>query len=396
MPVTAGTTDIYLPDGRLSRPPVDPRIWVEGEPLSANLLARDVSSAVAWHRQRPLFVGLSTSATAIASSTWTLIPLHAELVDNYAGHTDASNSSRWYAPETENFTEYYLVTAYVPVSYTGGTGPSFITGLRVNGAGTIYEGNKISATSGHVVNGQVIDLIGMNPGDYVQAMAWHNTGASQNTSVSGKCPSLHARWVCAYPIDTVNRPATLRTWTDTDLVTADATGTVGSSTKVPVNREVRDVIRYLHQPPTLRVTSQGTAQTVAANTWTAINMASQTFDTHAMWAVSPNPSRIVCTQAGLYYVAGLFAVDSDATPASYVQARLRHTILAGGTADYYGQSAMRATGAASPGDAVYATGMIRMAAGDYVELMGWQNDGTKAVKTAAGDCARVIAIQMAA
>lgn len=400
MPAKGGSMEFVLPDGSTFLPPADALDYAELTPASATRLNYEVGGTVAFHRQRPLFIGLSTSATAIPNNTQTLVPMNSELVDNYYGHTDASNSSRWWAQESNSISDWYLVSGYCPVSYTGGTAASFITGLRLTGAGTVYEGNKISATSGHVVNGQVIDLVEMDAfaEEYVQLMAWQNTGASQNTGVSGKCPSLHVRYILSTPIDPVSKPGTLHTWIDDDQATADATGASpagGSGVKVPLNREIRDVVKYLNCPPTARITSQGTAQTIAASTWTAINMVTESLDTHGMWAAG-QPSRIVCQQAGLYLIAGLFAVDADATPTGYVQARLRHTILAGGTADYYGQSAMRSTGASSPGDAVYASAMIRMAVGDYVELMGFQTDGTRNIKTGAGDCARVIAVQKAA
>jgi hypothetical protein len=389
------TLQTTTPDGQIVDLPVDPQTWTEAQRVRVQDLYRDVSGTVAWARRRTQFMGIQTAAQSISSSTFTALDLDTELIDTDAGHSLTTNISRWTAPTSTNTTDYYLINGYVPFNYSGGTASTFITGLRINGAGTTFEGNKIGATSAHIVDGMVIDLIGLSAGDYVQLMGWQNTGSSQNTAVSAKTPSLNIRWACSSPATSVNLPSP-HTWLDSDLATADATGTSGGHTLVPFNREIRDPIRWLNRPPTLRVTSAGTSQTIAANTWTAITMVTETIDTHAMWAASPNPTRIVCAQPGLYLIVGLFAVDADATPSSYVQARIRHTIAAGGTADYYGQSSMRATGASSPGDAVYATAMIRMVANDYIELLGWQNDGTRNVKTGAGDCARVIALFMAA
>jgi hypothetical protein len=379
------------PDGRQVALPVQPTTWVEGQRVPVQNLYADVSATVAWARRRTQFLGMQSAAQSVSSSSWTALDLDTEIIDTDGGHARTS-LAEWLAPDSTSTFDYYLIIGYVPINYSGGTGATIAAGLDLGGGLDRFEGSKISASGAHVATAMIVELVDMTPGiDFVRLLAWQNTGSSQNTLVTSKTPSLQVRWVGSTGTS-VDVPSP-HTWVDADRATADATGTVGGHVLVPFNREIRDVIRWLNRPAAVRVTSVGTSQTVAANTWTAINMTTETIDTHGMWAVSPNPSRIVCTQPGLYFVSGLYATASDASPASYVQARLRHTIAAGGTADYYGQSAMRATGASSPGDAVYANAYIRMAAGDYVELMGWQNDGTKAVLGAAArESSRLIAV----
>src|SRR5258708_6129536 len=104
---------LWLPGGLGVTPPVDPRTWVEqaagidGQALKAKWLEVDVGSAVAFHRQRPAFQGIDNVGSSLVTSTWTSMPL-AEIADNAAGHSDAVNTSRWYAPSTSTGADWYL------------------------------------------------------------------------------------------------------------------------------------------------------------------------------------------------------------------------------------------------------------------------------------------------
>ena len=192
-------TSAYLPDGQLAILPVIPRTWVDtgpttiGDSARAPLLQLDVSANVMWQRQRPLFQGFQSVAQSIPSGTWTAITGLNELSDNWSGHSDASNTGRYYAPDTRNGSpgDWYLCIGYVPYAVTS-TSTVHFAGLRVTGSANVIEGGKISGGTGHNVDSMIVDLVQLNgfANDYVELMARQTSGSAANTVVSGKSSSL--------------------------------------------------------------------------------------------------------------------------------------------------------------------------------------------------------------
>jgi hypothetical protein len=368
----------FLPDGTGTIVPVTPRIWADsgaatlGDPLRAPLITLDVSSTVLWHRQRPLFHGIQTLAQSIPASTWTANTGLGELADNWAGHSDTTNTGRYFPPNTTTGGDWYLCSGLVPFN-TNSTADAHIAGIRVTGS-TVYEGAKLPGGTGHLLTVPVVDLIQLNPSsDYIELGAWHNEAAAVNTVVSGKLPSLQARWVCINPavMSTAALPGAPHAWTGTDILTASATG----ANKVPLNTEIRDVIRYLINPPIFRVHTSGTSQTIpsGAGTWTAFTWQGESVDNYGMWS---SGASVTCQRAGVYYVAGTGAVTETSTKAGYRAIRIHHTIAAGGSADYYGISAQPMTGTKTTGTSLIADAFIRMAVGDTLQLQFDQTNGS--------------------
>jgi hypothetical protein len=400
----------YLPDGQYVFLPVDPVTWtdqapgVKGTSLHAPNLEMDAGGCMLWHRQRPLFQGIATLAQSIPSRVYTAITGLSELVDLWSGHSDVTNTGRYFAPRTNSDDgagagDWYLATGYVPFSSSATN--DFIAGLRVNGGGTILEGARIAGGAGHVVDTMIIDLVKLsgNASDYLELVGYNDTAAAVNTAVSGKTPSLTVRWVCQSDNGFITNftpalPATPHTWTATDVLTGSATG----GAKVPLNVELRDMVRFLNNPPIARITASGTVQTIPTGTgWTSINFttAGETVDNYGGWAIA-NPSRYTCQRAGLYLIAGLGNLIETASNSGYRAIRLLQTFAAGGTQAYAGWSTvpdpLRPTGTA-----LYATGLIRMAAGDYVEVQMQQTSGaSRSLNTTAGNASRIVAVWMAA
>lgn len=402
-------TSVFLPDGQYVAIPRAPRTWVDagpgvlGDGLRAPLLTTDASAGVLWHRQRPLFQGISVAAQSIPSATFTPITL-AEIIDNYTGHSDTTNTGRYYAPATISNAaggDWYLCTGYIPWSTTDATTP-YMAALRVNGSTTV-ECGKVPSGTGHVVDTMALDLLQLNGnsggnGDYVELLGRQVSGSAVNTVVSGKSPSLTVRWVA---VDqawsgafTPALPASPHVWTDADVWSGSATG----SGRVPANTEVRDLLRFLHNPPIARVTSQSGSQTIpsGAGTWTSVNWTTtgKTVDNYGGWA-SANPSRYTCQRAGLYLVAGLVSVGEPGTNSGYRAVRLLQTFAGGGSQAYAGWTCLPAT-AGTTGTAIYAVGLLRMAVGDYVETQMSQTQGAAlTINTGANNCSRMIAVWMA-
>jgi hypothetical protein len=360
---------VYLPDGQQVLLPIIPRTWVDagpttpGDALRARLLTTDASGGAAWFRQRPLFHGIATLAQSIPASTWTSVTGLSELIDNYAGHSDASNTGRYYAPETNTGADWYLCTGLVPFS-TNSTTDTHIAGLRVNGT-TNYEGMRLPGGPGHVLTSAVIDLIQLDgaAGDYVELGAWHNESSAVNTVVSSKLPSLQVRWVSSGITTTPATPANPHTWTDTDIYTGSVTG----AGRVPLNTELRDALMFLLNPPMFRVHCSGTSQTIpsGAGTWTPITFTGKSVDPYGMWS---SGATVTCQRAGLYYVAGLAGCTEASSKTGYRASRIHQTLAAGGSQDYYGVSAVPMTGSKTTGTTLLVDAWIRMAVGDTLQL----------------------------
>jgi hypothetical protein len=401
----AGDVVVSLPSGQTVRMPTAPRTWVEksgatrGDPLRGKHLERDVSAAVAFHRNRPLFQGIRTTALSVPNSTFTTVPLDTELVDTHAGHSDVSNTSRWSVPHTANTTDWYLCTGYVPyVATTAAT--VHYAALRVNG-GTTLEGMKIAGNTGHQTVPMVVDLLELNGDflgatDYVELIARQNSGGAVNTVASGKTPSLTIRWACSGTESTAALPSP-RTWTAADLLTATTSG----GANVPLNTHIRDVCRFLNYPPTAKITSEGTTQTITTGTsYTSIQMTAEPFDNYGGHSNVTNNTRYTFQRAGLYFVSGLASIsegDGGSSGNGYRSCRLLQTIAAGGTKAFHGATVLPPT-SGTIGTAIHATTMMRAAVGDYVELQVSQTQSsgttTRTVANGAGNSSRLIAVWM--
>ncbi len=395
-------THAYLPDGQDTILPVIPRTWTDTGPTTvgdsnrAPLLQLDAGSNVMWQRQRPLFQGFQSVAQSIPSGTWTAITGLNELADNWSGHSDASNTSRYYAPNTVNGGpgDWYLCIGYVPYAVTS-TSTVHYAGLRVTGSANVVEGGKIAGGAGHNVDSMIVDLVQMNGGanDYVELMARQTSGGAVNTVVSGKVSSLTVRYIAANPSGAVFAtpalPATPHTWTGTDVLSASLTG----GGRVPLNVELRDTIAFLNNPPIARLTAEGGSQTIPTGAgWTSIQFPTETVDTYNGHNNATNNTRYTCQRAGLYLVAGYAAVAEPGTNSGYRAVRL----LMNGTAAYAGWTTIPAA-SGTAGTAIYSLALIRMAAGDYVETQMQQTQGAAlTIANGATNCARMIAVWMAA
>ncbi|RMI47612.1 hypothetical protein EBO15_01540 [Actinomadura harenae] len=397
-----------MPDGRVDMLPPQPMTWQDAVPATGQMasplrsvwLSADAGEAVVWHRQRPLFQGTATTAQSIPNTAYTAITGLAALVDNYGGANDTSNTGRYYGPITStgqpSAGDWYLVSGYVPMNFTATTG-IVIAGVRVSG-GTVQAGGRVPG-SAHAETAMVVDLVQMTGwgtatnsylGDWVELMAYQSSGAAATTLVSGKAPALTVRWVCASPAasssQVVAAPGIPHTWTASDIWTADATG----AGKVPLNRELRDAVRFMNYPPIARVTVDGSTQTIPSGaTWTSLSFTTEYVDTHSGWAPG-TPTKYIAPKAGLYYVGGFVNLIEAASPVGYRAIRL----LQNGTTAYAGWSMVPQT-TGTLGSALNAVGLIRMAAGDTIEVQVQQTQGAALSQyTNVGNAGRLIAVWM--
>lgn len=374
-------TPYFAPQAPATR--VEQAAAVPGGPILARDLEWDIAGNVAFHRRSVQFNGIG-GAQSIPNSAWTSIDLSA-IVDT-ADAQDPDHSSRvgWFNANTT--VGWHLVTGMVPLG-SATSGRVGIAGLLVNGT-TRYEGGRLTLGSGHATTMMACDLLNLSSGNYVELQVWHNSGAAVSTQASAtKVLQLTVRWACraasanAY---TVADPGVPRTWTATDILTADSTG----AGEVPWNVHVRDVLRWLQYPPAARIDSQGTSQTIPSGAWTSINFTAEQLDNYNGHSTSTNPSRYVCQRPGVYFVHGLAALNDPSGATGYRTSRL----LVNGTTAYAGTSTVAASGTTA-GSGTAATAHIRLAVGDYVELQSFQSQGSAlAVKSGQSDASRLICL----
>jgi hypothetical protein len=286
----------------------------------------------------------------------------------------------------------------VPLN-TGGT-----AGQKLNIAGVfngwdsvIYEGMKIPTVTGHAVDTMVVDILPTQPdggtGIFFQLSGWQDTTVSVTTVVSGKTPSLTVRWINGgRTYNTLTEPIAPHTLTAQDQLTADATGSspVSPGVKVPVNAHIFDSVEWYYSPPFVRITSQGSAQTIPTSTsFNSVQMPSAPTDIWGMWNSGAN-TRITIVQDGLYLVIGQVGT-AEATGGTGSRAV---RLLVNSTTIYGGNTSVPAT-SDTTGHALNAVALIQMVAGDFVEVQYMQNGGAaRAVRTGNGDCCKLIAMWM--
>lgn len=148
---------------------------------------------------------------------------------------------------------------------------------------------------------------------------------------------------------------TYTTWVDGQVVTAD-----------DLNTQLRDAGNFHKALPMVYLRASAT-QSIANNSDVALNFDTEDVKVDLTHSVVSNTSRIVCVTPGLYRLAGSIGWASNATGA-----RSARWFLNGGAVSYVIQQPAAATGnLGCPAPTI----LLRLAAGDYVELMARQSSG---------------------
>ena len=144
----------------------------------------------------PIYFGRSTSSDNLPDSTWVAISLDTDITKSDAGiHSTASNQTRVIATHPGMWEFVGGVSFFTP---TLGNVGRHISGLRKNGT-TFIRGRTdaagIDGSTSVVYNGNHW-FVDMAINDYVELMAWQETGTAQTTwtADSTTYPYLIARW----------------------------------------------------------------------------------------------------------------------------------------------------------------------------------------------------------
>ncbi|MGW1525466.1 hypothetical protein [Streptomyces sp. NPDC002159] len=133
------------------------------------------------------------------------------------------------------------------------------------------------------------------------------------------------------------------------------------------NAQVRDGIGYLLNEPVF-VGTQTSSQNVLHNTWTALNLNTEQFDTYGGHDNVTNNSRYTAQAPGFYAVCGIACFTANATGVRAARIHVNGNVVQGSCQMFMTQNT-NITGVATPLRTVY------LSAGDYVEVAGYNNSG---------------------
>lgn len=342
-------------------------------PVLAPQLRGDAADAVAWLSRRPMFIGTQTnSAQAVPNNTDTPVALDTEVYDNYGGHQIVANTARYYGMQPG----WYLAEAICPLNYTGGGGQLSVGvgGNQAGGTFGVFYGSSIQNSSGLNPSGigaRLLQMVstghyGAASNDYISLYVRQNSTASQNLlNGTSRLPQLYARWICSNTGTAVSEPSPAAWPVPPSFVTSAF-----------LNAQIRDTIRFLAYPPVMEWSATSTGQNLASQTTvpavgTTIDLDTSTVDNYSAFSNSTNTW--TAPVAGLYYAYG--QVSTTGSPSS-VAAAAGLTVT---SANY--NSGTKTTlwggswaGSTTGNNSVIVRRRLRLAAGDAVQLAGFQRD----------------------
>lgn len=136
---------------------------------------------------------------------------------------------------------------------------------------------------------------------------------------------------------------------------------------------------FLLNPP-LFVGTQTTTQSVSTGAWTVLGLNSTQVDTYTGHSNSTNNSRYTAQVSGLYQVCGVSAFTSNSTGVRGTRLQVNGSVVQG-TAQMMIPASTSGTALATP------VRTVRLTAGDYVEVAGWQSSGGSLSTIVASDVA---------
>lgn len=134
-------------------------------------------------------------------------------------------------------------------------------------------------------------------------------------------------------------------------------------------------IQYEQQRPCWRIRQPSASQSVATGAWTAVTFGTEDQDTENGHSTVTNTSRYTAQTAGLYLVFFAY-IFAGINVASGHGAAFR---INGSTGLEHASEVPTQTGNIPSGNP--ASGMIRLAVGDYVEAVVWQGSGANRTLT---------------
>jgi hypothetical protein len=153
----------------------NPRTWSVGDLASAAVLNTEIRDTVNYIAGPPIFIAKQAVAQSIASSTFTPITFTTEEVDNYAGHSNSTNTSRY----TAQLAGWHHVLGVV--QWTANVTGRRVGALYVNGS-IVRQTEIVTVTTATGTTTNIVETaLYLNVGDYVEAVGWQSSGAALST-----------------------------------------------------------------------------------------------------------------------------------------------------------------------------------------------------------------------
>lgn len=263
----------------------------------------------------------NSGTQTIATSTDTPVVFNTEVRDD-GGYADLGvNTSRLTIPTGK--AGWYVIAGVI--YWDASTAGFRVLRLCKNGANEATEiCADVRTDSGGYVQQNVSAVVYLAAGDYVQLVAWHNSGSNRTLNVTNNMPSL-----------AIHRLG------------------VASSPSNPVNDGVQ-----------LRRT--GSAQSIPHSTITAVQWDTEDRDDGNYWTSGSN-TRITFANAGWYLVGACIDYEANTTSVRYLITQKNGTM----------RITQDSQDPASSGVCAITTSTVHyFAAGDYIEFMCFQASGS--------------------
>jgi hypothetical protein len=363
-----------------------PRAWQPGDLVNVPTLRGDIADTVALLTAPPAFAGAQTissqpiSMGGIGSAQGVI--LDTELLDNWQMHQDSSaHPDRCYPP----LPGLYLAQAYTPLAATSGGGITQACIRAVSGGGTQadYGGATIANNATYSAGPIAARLVRMSSvgaygtGDYCAPSVGQTSSGPVGTYVGpAKHPLFTLRWIAAltgYPglpapaLPAVPSPIT-SAWLNSNsqaiwFLVYPPAGDWYLTSAIAPNLPSATVLPLAGTTIGLDTTANDTTAPSSLNpaAVSAMNLAADTF-------TAPVPGR--------YWTYGLLAITGAATTLA-LAAGLTVTSAnynSGTTTTLWG--GVQAASGTTATQAAAARRMLRLNAGDTLQLAGWQRDSS--------------------
>lgn len=156
--------------------PPTPYQWQVGDIGSAALLNAQLYDGLTFLLNPPAFSGYQNTVQSLTSSTWTGLNIDVTNYDNYSGHSNTTNPSRYVAQVAGTYT---CCGVYAPAGNATG-----IRAVRLQKNGSPVLGASVYAPAyGTVEMGVATPTVDIPLllGDYVEVAGWQSSGAALNT-----------------------------------------------------------------------------------------------------------------------------------------------------------------------------------------------------------------------
>jgi hypothetical protein len=369
-------------------PPANTKTWstTAVEPISVPILRNDVTDNVWFFAAPPMYSGQLRTVWNIPQNVYYYVPMDTDLNDPLGDHSNVAHPENIYPP----FLGWYLCIGMMSYNTTTtGTGILYDATIAVtqNSVATAWIGQQTPLQTTFNPFEIVVELQKLDPAtnDTVSLAGFQTTAGTVPTLAgSGRYSTLNVLWATTTTAPTA--------WSTSLPVPANAP--FSDTTEITgafLNTNIRDTVNFLTFPPVCRLQRTGSVQ-LASTTFpagTAVPFSGFTIDNWGGWN---GTTRYTFPRAGLYFVYGQVNFLNDTTGTD----RACGLRVNGGTTQW---GSTEGAANSTLGHISVACQLIRAAATDYVEVMGYSNStvsGGITIGGAASGTSKMIVMWMSA